>query len=100
VTLKEFFTMVHTYQGKSLNIIEQDWAFINNATGPGTADWQYYFTCWVVDGQHPWDYEVQNRVSQRYMKGWTTKDPFAIDHQPCYYPKPSKPRKERRILNS
>jgi len=100
VTLKEFFTMVSLYQGRPLNIIEQDWAIINNPTGPGTADWQYYFTCWIVDGSHPWDNEVQSRVNNRYIKGWPTKDPFAIDHQSDYYPKPSKPRKERRILNA
>ena len=98
MTLKEFFTMVHTYLGKSLATIESDWNIIHATYGPN--DWEYYQLCWVVDGQHPWDNEVQNRVNQRYMKGWTTKDPFAIDQQPGYYPKPSKPRKERRILNA
>jgi len=97
MTLKEFFTMVHTYQGKTPATIENDWNILNSTTGPG--DWEYYFKCWLVDGEHPWDNEVQQRVNNRYMKGWSTKDPYAIDHQPDCYPKP-KPRKERRILNA
>lgn len=97
--LKDFFTMVHTYLGKSAAQIEEDWKILCNPNGPGSGDWQYYHDCWVVDGEHEWDYETQNRVNQRYMKGWTTKDPFAFDHQPDYYPKP-KPRPTRRILNA
>lgn len=97
MTLKEFFTMVHTYQGKSLAIIQQDWDMLI-ASG-NLEHWEYYQSCWFVDGEKEWDNEVQLRVNQRYLKGWSTKDPFAIDHQPDYYPKP-KPRKERRILNA
>ena len=99
--LKDFFTMVHTYQGKSAAQIEQDWNIICNPNGPGTGDWQYYHDCWLVDGEHPWDGVVQQRVNSRYMKGWSTKDPFAYDHQENYYPKQQvKQRPARRILNA
>ena len=99
--LKDFFTMVHKYLGKSAAHIEQEWNLINSATSAGPGDSQYHHDCWLVDGEHEWDYETQNRVKQRYMKGWSTKDPFAIDHQESYYPKPQvKPRPSRRILNA
>jgi hypothetical protein len=92
--------MVQKYQGKSDSQIESDWTIIINGQ-PGPGDWQYYHDCWFVDGEYPWDNEVQTRVNARYMKGWSTKDPFAIDHQPGEsYAKPIKPRKERRILNA
>lgn len=99
--LKDFFTMVHTYLGKSAAQIEQDWNIICNPNGFGTGDWQYYHDCWVVDGEHPWDGVVQKRVNARYMTGWHTKDPFAYDHQEMHsaVAKP-KPRPTRRILNA
>lgn len=99
--LKDFFTMVHTYQGKSAAYIEEDWKILCNPYGPGPGDWQYYHDCWIVDGAHPWDGVVQQRVNQRYMKGWYTKDLFAYDHQEKHsaVAKP-KPRPTRRILNA
>ena len=94
--LKDFFTMVQKYQGKSDSQIESDWLIITS--GPGPSDWQYYHICWFGDGAHEWDFETQERVNQRYMKGWITKDPFAFDNQPVYTA--VKPKKERRILNA
>lgn len=90
--LKDFFTMVLTYQGKSEAQIEVEWSLLN-----GTGDWQYYHDCWLVDGEYPWDGVVQQRVNARYMKGWHTKDPFAYGHQEIAKPKP---RPTRRILNA
>lgn len=99
--LKDFFTMVHTYQGKSAAQIEQDWNIICSPNGPGTGDWQYYRECWIVDGEKPWDYEVQTRVHARYRKGWSTKDPFAFDHGVNYSTvTQAKQRPYRRILNA
>ena len=95
--LKDFFTMVQKYQGKSDSQIESDWLVI--ITGPGTGDWEYYRTCWIVDGEYEWNFETQNRVNQRYMKGWSTKDPFAWDIHASTEVK-IKPKKERRILNA
>ena len=94
--LKDFFTMVQKYQGKSPNQIEADWQIVLT----NTSEWQFYHECWVVDGELPWDGVVQQRVNARYMKGWATKDPFAYDHQEMYsaVAKP-KPRPTRRILN-
>lgn len=101
--LKDFFTMVQKYQGKSDSQIESDWLILT--TGPGTGDWQYYRDCWVVDGELPWDGVVQQRVNARYMKGWSTKDPFAYDHDVNYSTvtqakAQAKPRPTRRILNA
>lgn len=95
--LKDFFTMVQTYQGKSAAIIEEDWKILCNPSGPGTGDWQFYRECWAVDGEYEWDGEVQQRVNARYTKGWHTKDPFAYGHQEIAKPKP---RPTRRILNA
>lgn len=95
--LKDFFTMVHTYQGNPAAQIEEAWNIICSPNGPGTGDWQYYHDCWVVDGEHPWDGVVQQRVNARYTKGCHTKDPFAYDHQEIAKPKQ---RPARRILNA
>ena len=81
--LKDFFTMVHKYLGKSAAHIEQEWNLINSATSAGPGDWQYY----------------HDSFSEENTK--VLKDPFAIDHQESYYPKPQvKPRPSRRILNA
>ena len=101
--LKDFFTMVQKYQGKNQSQIDEDWTFIDNGPGPG--DWQYYHDCWLVDGEHEWDYETQNRVTQRYTKGWSTKNPFAFDHGVNYSTvtqakAQAKQRPYRRILNA
>lgn len=99
--LKDFFTMVQTYQGISATQIEQNWNFLCGPNGPSTGDWQYYRDCWVVDGELPWDGVVQQRVNARYMKGWTTKDPFAFDHDVNYSTvAQAKQRPARRILNA
>lgn len=94
MTLKEYFTMVQQYQGKSESQIETDWNILGNTAS--LADWGYYHLCWIVDGEHPWDFDTQQRVNQRYQKGWSTKDPYAID----YVGEPVPKRKERRILNA
>lgn len=98
--LKDFFTMVQKYQGRSDSQIESDWLYINSPANLGPGDWQYYHDCWIVDGKHEWDFETQHRVNQRYMKGWSTKDPFAFDNQPVYTAIKPQPKKERRILNA
>ena len=93
--------MVLMYQGKSAAQIEQDWKILCNPNGPGTGDWQYYHDCWIVDGEKPWDSVVQQRVNARYMKGWSTKDPFAYDHDVNYSTvAQAKQRPARRILNA
>ena len=93
--------MVLMYQGKSAAQIEQDWKILCNPNGPGTGDWQYYHDCWIVDGEKPWDGVVQQRVNARYMKGWSTKDPFAYDHDVNYSTvAQAKQRPARRILNA
>lgn len=87
--------MVQQYAGKSESQINTDWSILN--AGNSLADWEYYHLCWIVDGEHPWDFDTQQRVNNRYLKGWSTKDPYAIDH--VWEPVPTPKRKERRILN-